>query len=161
MALVDSLLSAALGGLIGTSGTLLAWRTQAREARRTRGEQYRREDSFRLHAERVAAYHDFYMAAGHARGFMQRPHTEDMVAEARREIWDGYPKLVIVAEEGVLRVASEILSYMTGVAHEGEEFDLEEYKALIRKYQFAIRADIIGADLQSSQLVVQMDSRAR
>jgi hypothetical protein len=78
---------------------------------------------------------------------LRRPHTAEMVAEARREIWDSYPKLVIVAEEGVLKAANEILSYVTELAYRSEKFDLEKYKELIRQYQFAIRADIIDVDL--------------
>jgi hypothetical protein len=147
VALLDSLLSAGVGGLIGTTGTLLAWRTQAKEARRIREEQYDREDRFRLHKERVEAYSAFYVAAGHARRTLRSDPTEESAMEARAEVWHKFTRVLLVGDRPVLDAASDILAYVTAVAHEGRRFDVDHYSELIWRLQATARADITSPDL--------------
>ncbi|MEU8306864.1 hypothetical protein AB0C84_25235 [Actinomadura sp. NPDC048955] len=65
--MLQSLALTGLGGLLAIVGTLLGHRWQAVEARHSRLENYQREDRYRLHQERRAAYADFHLAVGHAR----------------------------------------------------------------------------------------------
>jgi hypothetical protein len=68
--LLQSLLLTAVGGILGISGTLIASRWQANEARQERGERYRREDRYRLSKDRLEAYSSFWLAAGEVRSLL-------------------------------------------------------------------------------------------
>jgi hypothetical protein len=146
MATWDSMLSAALGGLIGVTGTVLGSRMQAREAGRVRAEQHDREDRFRLHKERIDAYSAFYIAAGHARRVLSGQPSGTMAADVRAEVWHAYTRVLLVGHRRVLDVADEILVYTTAVAFKGVSFDLDQYRGLISRLQHATRLDLIGAD---------------
>jgi hypothetical protein len=147
VALLDSLLSAAVGGFIGTTGTLLAWHTQAREARRVRMEQYEREDRFRLHKERIDAYSAFYVAAGHARPILGNRPTGQSAKDVRSELWHAYTQILLVGDRTVLDVANDILTYVTAIVFEGTTFEENHYRQLIWRLQAGTRADINSADL--------------
>lgn len=147
MALLDSLLATAVGGFIATTGTLLAWRTQAREARRIRIEQYEREDRFRLHKDRIDAYSAFYIAAGHARRILLGHSMDQPAQDVRAEVWHAFTRVVLVGDQMVLDVANDILAYVTDVVFKGTTFDVDHYRDLIWRLQATARADVNSADL--------------
>jgi hypothetical protein len=143
MSWLAPLLSALLGGTIGVIGTLLGARTQIKEARQVRAEEYARDDKFRLHKERLEAYSEFYIAAGHGRRILIQddPAKDDMKA-VRSECWHAYTKIVLVGDDAVLEVSGEILSHVTDVAFNKLTFDREYYKSLIHRLQSATRSSL-------------------
>src|SRR5687768_16338065 len=67
MALWESIVIAAFGGVVALGSAWFGARWQAREAQRARREAYEREDRYRLHTIRVDAYKSFSLTAGAAR----------------------------------------------------------------------------------------------
>jgi hypothetical protein len=143
MSWITPLLSALFGGTIGVIGTLLGARTQIKEARQVRTEQYDRDDKFRLHKEKLEAYAKFYVAAGHGRRILMRDDTNmDDAADVRSECWHAYTKIVLIGDDDVLKVSGEILSHVTDIAFKELSFDRKYYEGLIRRLQTATRASL-------------------
>lgn len=148
MAVWESLLLTALGGGIGTAGTLLGMRMQAREAGRVRRQQCEREDRFRLHKDRIEAYSSYYVAAGHMRKALVSDADLEVKREVRRELWHAFTTIVLIGERTVLESASTLLVYADRVIAGDLKFDKKHYGELIWRLQRAGRADLIGvADL--------------
>ena len=144
-----SVVSGALGGVIGVLGTLLGARLQFKEAARVRTEQYRREDRFRLHKERIDAYADFYISAGIARRAMASGAEQRKLSQARNRLWRAFARVLLVGEEEVLRSARPILTYVSDVAYEGVKFDADRYRELIAGFQRSARGDVAIRDRPS------------
>ncbi|MFI5895945.1 hypothetical protein ACIA5D_38195 [Actinoplanes sp. NPDC051513] len=146
MAIWESLALAAAGGVIGTVGTWVGARTQIRAADRARNVQYARDDKYRLHKERIEAYSRFYIAAGRVRATLYSNPLPDEPTKlaVRRELWDKFTTMVLLAEASVLHVANDILDYTDSVFWRGERFQLDIYVELIQRLQRAARADVIG-----------------
>lgn len=160
MTLLNSLLSALVGGFIGTAGTIIAWRIQSREARLTRMEQYKREDVFRLHTEKIEAYSAFYRAAGHARRVLGYPPTDESAADVRSELWHAFTSVLLVGDDKVLEVANKILVHVTDAAFHSAVFDKSYYSTLIGQLQATARADISRSDLLSPSSPPDRHSRS-
>lgn len=143
MSWLTPLLSAFLGGTIGVIGTLLGARTQIKEARHVRTEEYARDDKFRLHKERLEAYSEFYIAAGHGRRVLiQDDAVKDDMEAVRSECWHAYIKIVLIGDNDVLQVSGEILGHVTDVAFSQLPFDREYYKSLIHRLQTVTRSSL-------------------
>lgn len=105
----EALLSAVVGGVLTILGTWLGARWQAAEARRTRTEQYAREDKLRALSERRELYARFARRAddGASSIILSEPDPElpDILNELIRLCWD----LELAASPGVIAAARLVI----------------------------------------------------
>jgi hypothetical protein len=145
MDLVQSLLLTSLGGVIAGLGTWLGARLQHKEAGRVRKEQYDREDSYRLHSDRVKAYCDLYLAAGKIRSALTwESATQEIVRQARNAYWAEFAKVSLLGENVVVGAAEEILQYVDGVIEKSQAFDSDGFRRLAKGFLAAARLDLVG-----------------
>jgi hypothetical protein len=143
--MLQSLLLTALGGLLGISGSYMAFRWQAGDAKRIRSEQYSREDRYRLQAERIQAYSAFHVAAGHARGMIASGGSETEMRAARNSLWEAYTLVALIGDHATERCAAALLDLVTAVAYKEAQFDRERFAELIRAFMAVSLHELIPA----------------
>jgi hypothetical protein len=144
---LQSLLLTALGGVLGAGGALLASRSQALEARRTRKEQDAREDRYRLMQERIKAYSGFFAAAGSARAVITGRRTPDKVIDARNVLWEAFTLVALVGDDNTWHRAGALLQVVSAIAFEGSPYKADEWDELIQAFIQASRLELIPARL--------------
>ena len=147
MAIWESLVLTALGGGIGVAGAVAGARMQANDARRSRQEQYEREDRFRLHQERIAAYSRFYVIVGQLRASLGTDPQGQAALDKRAELWHAYTGVLLLGSEAVLKIAVEVVLQADNVVWRGAPLDRDAWRQLIRRLQLALRTDLIGTPL--------------
>jgi len=145
MAIWESLMLTALGGVIGLAGIWLGARVQAREADRVRREQFEREDRFRLHKERIAAYSEFYAATGRMRRLLKGHQDLSLCREHRSVLWLAYTTVLLIGDRSVLGAATAILGWADSIIANEKTYDEKEYTDMIHRFQNVGRADLTGA----------------
>ncbi|WP_152991228.1 hypothetical protein [Frankia sp. R43] len=147
MSLLSSILLTALGGILTVLGVYIGARYQAKEAAHARRETERREDRFRLHAERREAYVAFYRAVGGCRrafALMTQPDWDRSSAgEARSNLWASWIVLRLIGKERVLESAGNFLSYVDGMLDGSTEFSNGEWRDLVNDYVENARDDLL------------------
>ncbi|GIG88223.1 hypothetical protein [Plantactinospora endophytica] len=149
MRIWESALLTVLGGLMAAGAGLLAAVLQGRQAARARAEQQSREDRYRLHQDRVAAYLDFHLSASNARGVMQdvTGETEEADAErraARNATQHSYVMVMLIGGAETIAAARRTMVYIDGVVFRREPFDAPAWSDIIGGFQQAARYDLTG-----------------
>lgn len=147
MSLLSSILLTTLGGILTVFGVYIGARYQANEAARSRRETYKREDQFRLHAERREAYVAFYQTVGGCRkafALMARPDWDRSSArEARSDLWRSWIVLRLIATEKVLESADHFLHYIDTMLDGSISFSNEKWADLVGNYVNNARDDLL------------------
>ena len=146
--MVASLLSTCVGGFIAITGSVVGQRLQARNATKSRAEQYNREDRYRLHRERVDVYSQFYLDMKVLRRAVMRVDpaaraTDQTAVDAQDTAWWTYAKMRIVGSTDVIIAARSMIVYISA-AVSSDEFDLDQWSAMVATYRAAARRDLIG-----------------
>ena len=154
--MIQSLLLTAVGGILGISGTLIASRWQAKEARQERSERYDREDHHRLTKERIEAYSSFFLAAGEVRSLMWGkvvgeggiPPSEAM--SVRDRLWQTYTHIALIGDPETRRRSTALVDYVTSVARRGKSFDSDEFGDLVNHFIAAAHAEFVPSRLSDT-----------
>jgi hypothetical protein len=157
---LESLLAAAVGGVLVITGTLASTVWQATSAKNTQRVQIAREDRYRLARDRIAAYTTFLQAAGSTRQAMAYHAGQDRgtanllksLRGQRNELWDAFTVVALIGDEDTRRAANDILVNVDQVAWRHVPFDPEAWSQLIGTYMRAARAELTAADMQQSAL---------
>ncbi len=112
MALSDTLVSTLAGGALATLGTWLGTRWQGREAKRSRLEQYERDDRLRHEADRRALYARFARLLTEVLDLVDAPEAYDKLEDLERLYWE---IAMIGSADVVYRARSAIMAVATGL----------------------------------------------
>lgn len=149
----EDLMPTAVGGAAAIVGVWVGHYWQSREARQVRDEAFAREDQYRLHRDRLQAYHDFYTAAGRARRAITVAGPDGAAVgsghrawDERSDLWHGYTRVELIGADSVVRAARRVLDIIDGVVIRGEPYDDERWLEGIREYARIARSDIVRSD---------------
>jgi hypothetical protein len=149
MGVWESVLLTVAGGVMAAAAGLLGAAVQERQAARVRQDQQKREDQYRLHQDRVAAYIAFHLPASRARGIMQDAAGgtgEDATQRraARNETHSAYVKVVLIGGADVIVAEHRIMTYIDSIVYQRELFDSNAWSDAIESFQEAARHDLTG-----------------
>lgn len=149
MAIWESVLLTITGGLVAAGAGLLGTTLQVRQAARAGLAQHEREDRYRLHQERVAAYVEFAVSSGSARAAMQDLTSEtdeddDERRTARNDAQRHYLKIVLLGAAAVIVAARRMMAYADGVVFQRDPFDPDSWDDLLGSFLEAARHDLTG-----------------
>jgi hypothetical protein len=147
--MLQSLLLVGLGGFLTIAGTVTGQYLQSRNVRRLRLDEYAREDRYRLFRDRLQAYHEYHVAAGHARSAMAVYNASEngvdldkKLTKARSQVWRAYTLVWLIGEERVSERAKVLLDMVDDVARRGVEFQPDSWAEAIRAFVTAARSDL-------------------
>jgi hypothetical protein len=110
-----------------------------------RREQYDRDDRYRLMEQRIAAYRDFYIAAGAARHVIMGETSGPEIREARTVLWEAFTLLAVIGDETTWDQARKLLHVVTAVAFDNMQFNVKEWNEMIRRFVEVSRLELIPA----------------
>jgi hypothetical protein len=120
ISMLQALLLTGLGGLLAIGGALVGHYVQAEEARKVRAETRQREDFYRFHADRKAAYASCYQAFTLARETIfwleQRPDDTDLGERLRLQFLDAHDAFTVVKLIGSPEAAEAVGPLMQAIS---------------------------------------------
>jgi hypothetical protein len=118
--MLQTLLLTSMGGILAICGALVGHYVQAREARKVRAETRQREDLYRFHEDRKAAYASCYQAFTCVRETLfwleQRPNDTDLNEKLRLQFLETHNVFTIVKLIGSHEIADVVSPLMQAVS---------------------------------------------
>ncbi|MEU8003217.1 hypothetical protein AB0B66_18830 [Catellatospora sp. NPDC049111] len=158
MDLWESILLAALGGVIAILAGVVGSRLQERTASRVRAELHAREDRFRLHKERVDAYAHFHVMASDALRALKFYSREPANADLRERLWEkrnlvfyACIPIELFGHDSVNTTAWALIHYIDASSADPATFDQEVWTRLINDYRRTVRTAVIGEERLQSE----------